>query len=440
MTMNNTLIELTGVTQYGPGSVDLSNVEVTTNISFSQTAGISSLKDGDVVLENVTVGGSYNAGLSIVSSSLDVLDSRIDLDGGIFGIRASDSNILRMEGLDINGTGTGMEAYNCTFEGSIIGSSISTTYLGLSFNGNNPVTVERTTIRGSGYGMTSSAPLEMVNVTLEGNQVGLLVEGGSIVQMQDCTFQDFQQWAIEDETWVQRDYSENTFIPANSSLGTIAWWGWTNIEVYGPGDIPVSGAEVVIESSMGSRIPVQGNIVGVIWGYLGRQDSFNMVSYTAEVRWGNAFTSVNFTPEKNTPLEVHLPLTDLWIKEVSHEGDTVEVTVMCNGSEAKEMTVQLTIDGKLKPSFRTNINESEEKTVSFKLTDVEPGEHEVEVYVRSNDEYSGMDGYLLENNGMNVGIDVPMEEREANTYIFIWGMVILTVVTLVVIIMLQKKD
>jgi hypothetical protein len=33
-----------------------------------------------------------------------------------------------------------------------------------------------------------------------------------------------------------------------------------------------------------------------------------------------------------------------------------------------------------------------------------------------------------------------MEEREANTYIFIWGMAVLAIVSLVVMIMLQKKD
>jgi hypothetical protein len=288
--------------------------------------------------------------------------------------------------------------------------------------------------------MTSSAPLEMVNVTLEENEVGLLVEEGSIVQMRDCIFSEYGQWAIEDETWTERYHEENMFIPSNSSLGTIAWWGWTTIEVYGPGDIPVSGAEVVIESSLGSRFAIQGNIFGAIWGYEDLEGTVVPVTYTAEVNWGSASTTVNFTPEEDTPVKVILPMTDLWIKEVVHEEDTVEVTVVCNGSRAHEMTVQLTVDGKLRAPFRIDINETEEKTISFQLTDVEPGEYVVEAYVRSNDEYSGMDGYLLDNNGMKIEIQVPMAEREANTYIFIWGMVVLAIVSLVVIIMLQKKD
>jgi hypothetical protein len=408
-------------------------------MSFTQTAGISSLGQGSVILDDVTITGSFNAGISIVSSSLSMNDTFIDLPGGIFGIRGTDSEVHRSSNIRVLGTGTGMELFNCSMELPLTGSGFDTTTLGLSFKGNNPVEIVSTTISNALYGITASAPLEMKDVELKDVQVGVLLEMGSMVEMENCTFDNFGQWAIEDETWESRSYEGNNFLPSNTSIGEVAWWGWTEISVLGPDRIPVTGAEIILESSLGSRYQVQGPQFGAIWGYLDNDGIEHDVTYKVEVNWGTAMTEMNFTPSEDHILEIHLPMTDLSVESIEYDDGEVLVTIQCNGSEARETEIELHIDGKYYPPFRTSIQAGEEKTISFEVEGIEDGRHDVSVRIRSNEEYSGVDGYLQSNNELSAQINIDRDD-DGMIYLLIFGSAVASILFLIAIILIQRRD
>jgi hypothetical protein len=410
-------------------------------MSYSQTAAISSINGGTLHLNDVTITGSFNAGISAVSSTVWANNISIDLKGQIFGFRGTDTVVLKSNGITVSGTEIGIELYNCSLESSIFDTHIDTSYFGLSFKGNNPIEITSCVVNGSAYGITSNAPLTMTNVTLSNNQIGLLIEDNSIVGMSDCTFEGFGQWAIEDETWESRFFpGGNVFIPSNTSIGTYAWWGWIVLGIYGPDNIEISGAEVSIQSSLGSNFSVQGSDIGVIWGYGNETDETILVSYNVKAKWGTATAEGEFSPQKGVEIKIVLPLTDIILKDIQYLDGSAQVKIECNGSEAGEVQVDVFVDGKVQEPARIMIGEGEEKTVIVDLDNIRQGKHELQAVVSSNNEYSGTNGYLQDNNGKTVEIEVEDDEDRGLISIILLALIFVFISFLIGITMLQRQD
>ncbi|MGA1873042.1 MAG: right-handed parallel beta-helix repeat-containing protein, partial [Thermoplasmatota archaeon] len=341
MKIKDTVVDRTGITQYGKGELHLDDVLISSNISFSQTAGISVIDDVDLHIEGLVMNGTFNAGIHSIESRLYLENSSMEFTDGLFGISASDSIIHRLENISIEGAGTGIELVNCSVESVLKGNTVKGSFVGINVQGNNPFSMIDSMISGPSYGLTSNAPMTVNNITFVDNDVGLLIEDGSDVTVSGCRFENFSQWAIEDETWTERYHSENTYVPTETSLGLVAWWGWLEIDIIGPGRIPVSGAEVVLESSLGSRFSVQATNVGAIWGYEGTDGDIGAVDYKIEAKWGTARKDMDFVPEKGRVVEVELPLADIKINDVKYENGKAIITVLSDRSDARVFGQQL---------------------------------------------------------------------------------------------------
>ncbi|MBN1538717.1 MAG: hypothetical protein JW939_01125, partial [Candidatus Thermoplasmatota archaeon] len=244
----------------------------------------------------------------------------------------------------------------------------------------------------------------------------------------------------EDETWVERYYPDNEYVPSNESLGIIAWWGWLDLEVLGPGGIPVSGAEVVLSSSMGSRLVVQDTRVGTIWSYRGTDGKLWSVNYTVEARWGTARTDMDLIPAEGRKVEMVLPLTDIYLSDIRCEEGRALITVMSNRSAAKEVTVEVFVDGKSWNHEVIEIAADDTTNVSMELPKLDIGSHTIEAKASSRYEYSGMDGYLLSNNQKKTEITIERERDDGYVSIMLAGLVTCSVALLIGLIVLRRKD
>jgi len=440
ITLKGTNVELTGITQYGQGKVEIRDSTVTTNLSFSQTAGISVMSGAELSIEGLKLDGSFNAGIHVTESTIAVKSSEIDIADGLFGFSASDSVIEVLEGLKVTGTGTGIELVNCSIDGEFSSNEINSSYIGINVQGNNPFMITDTSVSGSTFGITSNAPMTLSNISFIANDVGLLIEDGYAVNVSGCSFEKFGQWAIEDETWTERAFPGNNFEPSESSIGIIAWWGWLEINTIGPGGIPVLGADIIIRSSLGSNLTVRATDVGVIWGYRMLDGGKGAVNYTLEAKWGTAKEDMEFVPEKDKVVEVVIPLTDISISDMEVSNGQALVTVQANRSTARDVMVEVFVDGVSWDQKTVEVPADSERTVTIDLPTLEEGAHSIEAKISSRDEYSGMNGYLQVNNAKSMDISVDREPDNGLINVLLVSLVVLAVGALLVLILLRRKE
>ncbi|MBN1538530.1 MAG: hypothetical protein JW939_00155, partial [Candidatus Thermoplasmatota archaeon] len=198
MTIKDLIIDETGVNHYGQGRIDIINTRVFSSIPYTQTAGLSFVEGPDVSIDGLEVTGSFNAGVYLDTGSISVEDALIDIPGGIFGLSASDSMVGGLTNLTITGPETGIGLYQCNFEGALSSSVIEASHIGIDLHGNGPISIRDSSVAGSSYGMVASAPFKIEDSLFKDNEVCLLIEDGSAVNVTGCRFQDFRQWAIED--------------------------------------------------------------------------------------------------------------------------------------------------------------------------------------------------------------------------------------------------
>lgn len=440
MTIKDMVIDQMGVNHYGQGRIDILDTRVFSSIPYTQTAGLSFVEGPAVSIDGLEVNGSFNAGVYIDSGSISVEDAQIDIPEGIFGLSASDSMVEDLKNLTITGPEAGIELQDCLFEGDLSSSRIEASYIGISLHGNGPFSMHDSTIAGSSYGLAASAPFKVEGSLFTDNEVCLLIEDGSAVNVTACRFVNFGQWAVEDETWVESNYPYNEYLPSNESHGVIAWWGWLDLEVMGPGEIPVSGAEVVLSSSLGSRLVVQDTRVGAIWGYRGADGKVEAVNYTLEAKWGTARTNMDVIPMEDRDLKIVLPLTDIYLSHIEYEEGRALITVMSNRSAAKEVTVEVFVDGRSWNHEVIEISADDERTVSMELPKLDTGAHTIEARASSRYEYSGLDGYLLGNNARTTDITIERERDDGYVSIMLAGLISFSIAMLIGIILLRRKD
>jgi hypothetical protein len=443
VTMDSCVVDQTGITQLGEGDVLLRDVVISTNISFTQSASFSALEGADIELENVEILGSFNGGLSISDSRASFRNVSISLDDGVFGIRASDTHIASMDQLSIDGVSFGIEMDNSTMDRSISRSVVRSIEFGIALRGNSPIRIQDSEVHEARYGVVTSSPLFLDNTTMVGNVVGLLAEDSSIEQVEGCTFTGYTQWGIEDETWQPGSYPGNLFEPSETGLGQVAWWGWVDIEVWGPDGISVVGADVMLEqkSGKGSIYEVDGESIGLVWGFTDGSGNESEMRYDATARWGNSRKEVfDFLPEKGKALSIQLNLTDIWIKDLEFEDGSARVTVACEGSEAKDVEVLLLVDGIEYNSHRMEIEAGEVKNVAIPLSGIEPGHHTITAVVSSNDEYKLMNGYLQGNNAVEIEEFVRPERDDGELGLLLVGIVAGVFLLLLLLIFIRKQD
>ncbi|MGA1847861.1 MAG: NosD domain-containing protein [Thermoplasmatota archaeon] len=443
VSLRSCTVDQTGITQLGEGDLSLRDVIIQTNISFTQTAAFSALEGADIDLENIEITGTFNGGLSVSDSRGSFQNISVTLSDGVFGLRISDTQITEMYGIYVDGVSYGMELDNSTIGGSISGSMVRSQEFGIALRGNNIISIKDSEVQGARYGIVTGSPLKMENVTMKENQVGLLSEDSSILQLEDCTFSGYTQWGIEDETWEPVSYPDNEFIPGETGLGQIAWWGWVDIEVTTPDGLSVMGADVTLEqtSGQGSRYEVKGDSIGLVWGFTDGSGIESEMRYDAAARWGNARSELHdFLPSKDRTLSIQLNMTDIWVKSVVVEDGTVHVVVACEGSDAKDVEVQLLIDDFEFDSQRLEIDAEEEMTIDFPLNDVQSGDHRITVVVSSNDEYRLMNGYLQENNILEITEFVRPERDDGELGLILVGIAAVVISLLLLLIFIRKQD
>ncbi|MGA1793288.1 MAG: hypothetical protein ACMUHM_05005 [Thermoplasmatota archaeon] len=440
ISMKDTEVEMTGITHYGPGMVSIKDSLVTTNLSFSQTAGISVMNGGHLVIDGLQLDGSFNAGIHTLESRVSLRNSEINITDGLFGLSASDSIIEDLISTKIVGVGTGIELVNCSADGTFASNVLETSFIGFNVQGNNPFTLVDSIVMGSTYGITSGAPLVLTNISFLTNEVGLLIEDSSAVNITGCRFEEFGQWAIEDETWSERAYPGNHFEPSQKSIGLIAWWGWLEIDIVGPSGIPVLGADVVLQSSLGSRYTVQTADVGAIWGYRKIDGGTGTVNYTVEAKWGTARKDIEFVPEKGKAVEVMIPLTDISVKGLAIRDGNAVVMVHANRSGAREVTVEMFVDGANWNHEIVEVQADSERAVTIELPELDEGTHTIEARVSSRDEYSGMNGYLQANNVMSTEVSIERERDDGLVNVLLVSLVVLSIGALLVLILLRRKE
>jgi len=443
VSLTNCTVDQTGITQLGEGDVFLRDVIISTNISFTQTAGFSALEGANIEIDNVEIKGSFNGGLSI-SQGQAVLDGvEIALDDGVFGIRSSDTHIRTMEDLSISGVLFGIELGNSILDNGINGSVVDTRDIGIALQGNSLIRIYDTEVHRAEHGIVTSSPVVLENVTMSGNMVGLLSEDSSITRIENCRFVDYGQWGIEDETWDRSSYQGNVFEPSETGLGQVAWWGWVDIEVSGPDGISVVGAEVILKqtSGHGSQYGVEGDKIGLVWGFTDGSGSEKEMRYNATARWGNARSNVSdFLPERGKTLSFHLNMTDIWIKNLEFVKGVARVTVACRGSEAKDVEVVILVDGSEYNSRRLEIGTDEERTVEIPLSGIYDGPHSIRAVASTDDEYSLMNGYLQENNAMEIEGLVRPERDDGKLGLLLLGIALGIILLLMFAILMRKQD
>jgi hypothetical protein len=443
VSLNSCDVDQTGITQIGKGDLVLRDVMITTNISFTQTAAFSALEGADIEMESVGISGTFNGGLSVSDSRGYFNNVSIDLEDGVFGSRISNTRITKINGMRVTGVSYGIELDNSTLGEPITGSTVNSREFGIALRGQSMINIEDTEVRGARYGIVTSSPLILANATMKDNQVGLLAEDSSIINVEDCNFIGYTQWGIEDETWEPSSYPDNVFFPGETGLGQVAWWGWVDIEVTDREGISVLGADVTLEqkSGQGSRYEVRGDSIGLVWGFTGGSGNESEMRYDASARWGNAHNEIHeFLPQKDQTLTIQLNMTDIWVKRVFLNEGAAFVVVVCEGSEAKDVEVQLLIDDFEFNTRRLEMTAGEEITVEFPLNDVEPGNHRIIAAVSSNDEYKLMNGYLQENNAVEIEDLVRPEKDDGELGLLLVGIAAGVILLLLLLIFIRKQD
>ncbi|MEA3558662.1 MAG: right-handed parallel beta-helix repeat-containing protein [Candidatus Thermoplasmatota archaeon] len=442
ITLHRTVVYGSGISQIGKGRAILDGLEVFTDLPFTSTAGIYCLDAEPVSINNVSVNGTYNGGISAIRTPVDVCDVTIDLPEGIIAIELKDLDITGMRNISSSGTELGIFIHNCTSTRSISNISVDSSQRGMDLNGNDPISLEGIEMIGSRTGISVRAPTILVNSLLKDNDVGVMIEKGSMVRLEGCVFLNYSIWAIEDETWSEGTWSNNTFQGGTESYGEIAWWGWMPIEVTGPGNIRIQGTELTVDTPFGPSFKMYSDKVGLIWGYDNGESVIDQVSYGIIARWGTATRNISYVVKKDETISIEIPMTDLWVGNVSLEDNIVLIEIGCNGSDAKEVTVTLLVDGVEWNTYRTTLSAGETRIVEIQHPDLGTGDHDFSASVSSQDEYKGEMKAYLENNEASFKGTIHEHESmaEGGVLLIIACLSILSILFLIVPILLKRQD
>jgi len=317
---------------------------------------------------------------------------------------------------------------------------INTSRTGIQTDGPGSVNIFDTIVDRAAYGLISSGHVNLANTTFTNNQIGMLMEGGYRIEQVDCSIINYSSYGVEIETW---DHTSS--IPINMTGGTdaradLAFWGRMDIRVQGPNGEDVEGATLNLESNMGMDNQISKGSIGLIWGYRQWTTPINYVQYTLTGSWGNAEDSVEFSVTRGGIVELVLPLTDIHIDDLKLKNGDAVVDLGANWTEAREVTITVYLDGSYRFSKRISLSEGENVTMELPLGDVEAGKHELKAVISSNDEYTGMNGMLQNNNEMIIEIDTNEDDKDGGLQVVPIILLIVAILFIILVILFKRKD
>ncbi|MFO8050963.1 MAG: right-handed parallel beta-helix repeat-containing protein [Thermoplasmatota archaeon] len=431
-----------GISQVGAGDAVVRGVDISSRLPFTSTAGIYSIDADSMTIEDVNISGTYNGGISSVRTPTSVSITSIVLPNGTISMELNDLEVRRLSDIHSDGCDLGIFMSNCSSPDTISNISVRSGIRGMDIRGNDPLTLQDIEIYGGHTGMSVGAPSVILNSVFSENKVGLIIEDSSVVDLYGNTFIDYSVWGIEEESWSPVIWSNNTFNGSQKSRGSHAWWGWVPVEVTGPKDVEIKGAEVIVNGPFGSGFEVHGDRAGLIWGYRKGEKTVSEVTYEVRASWGTAEDTVLYEAAEGEVLSMDLPMTDVRIDDLRLDNGDLLVSIGCSGSKANEITLTVYVDDIEWTTFRTTLGENANKTVRLQELGLPSEKHSVNVTVSSKEEYNGASGIYLNNNKASISghTDEGVGENNGTLLIILACLVSLSVLSFLVPIMLRRRD
>jgi hypothetical protein len=430
-----------GTSLVGNGKLELEDTRIDSNISFSNSIAAISCEGGSLVARNLTLNGTYGGGIYADESNLAMEDIKIILPYSQYGVRAIRSSASSISGVSVSGSDEGMKFDQCQGNQFMENISIMGSNRGFQYSGPGFLEIDGIMISNSSYGMVLEGHARLRNSTIEETVIGLILESeGNLVEA-DCIISDFTGWGVQVESWEEPDLDGIVFKSGENARSNISMWGRINIGVKGPGGEDIEGADIDIESELGKMSGLESGEINLVWGYLDSSETIRKVRYQISARWGNAHGNHSFEVNKDEDLDIILPMTDISIIDLSRNGDEASITVVANGSRANDVRLTLYLDGSYRFSRKLSLEDvGEEVTVEMPIGKLDEGTYELSVTAASNDEYSGMNGILLQNNEFTIEIKEEGDTGDNSLQIAAIVLAVVAALLLIVTLLLRRRD
>ncbi|MDG6224184.1 MAG: NosD domain-containing protein [Candidatus Thermoplasmatota archaeon] len=402
-TLDECIVDSYSITMHGQGSLSISDSTFISDMAFySEVASISATGGCDLTAMDVSISGSYTTGIYSGGSGVNISNVTIELENALFGLKFDEARIQHVEDVSIHGVHTGISLYECHSVNDVVplsDSAVHSSGIGVLCANTQRIFLGRFTIDGADIGVRSSAPLDLRDCNFKDNDIGLLLEGGGVNDIENCRFENYSVWAIQEQTWDETDYPLNMFIPGVDSPGRTSWWSYVDIGTVGPGGFPIMGAKLVLESHIGSYHRSPGRI-DLIWGYVKEYGTIVDVDYSMTAYWGISNKVIPIRPEMGLMVDVEIPLADPYIEALTVEEGSAIIKVAMVGEGEAHAIVKLSLDGVLLRRETVMITEDRGSEIRVPLGEIPEGLHIIEAELSSQDEYS--DASFRANNLVNV--------------------------------------
>ncbi len=438
-----------GVSITDGGTLIVNDTGFTSNVTFSSGAAAISATDGvDIVIEDVRIVGTYNAGMFTSFCNVEIRGADIELPGGIYGLKFDNCSMSPLSKIYVEGCDIGVSFIGCSGDLVLSESHIDNAYYGVILYGPSPLTIDDIVVNRTTKGIVSYGPVLINNTRFITNGVCISITDDKLLQVNNTRFEAFEFWGIMVQTWEDgiTYYDHNTYIGTGDAFGDIAFYGIVDIRVVGPEGITVKGAEIWIRSPFGTSEKMGQGDLEIIWGYLDGGALVDDLDYTANSSWAPAEGSTDFRMEEGLSVEVFLPLVDVWVRYVAVEGEKALVNLTVSGTDTRAVSLWIYIDGAFSHALTTDLTVGTDVQLEIDLSNASTGEHTVSVEAHSSDEWNGNSGILQENNKMTESFEVKMtesfEEREdtGDELLLIYLLVIGAILLFIVPILLRRKE
>lgn len=440
VTINDSIMDGTGTSLMGTGNLTITNSLVTSNTSFANSIAAISCEGGSLRMKDIRVNGTYGGAVYASDAEVNISDLEVDLPVSQYGVRLLESCPRLIDGLEITGSQTAVEIYQCPGMISISNTKVESVFRGLSISGPGMVNITNLSIDNASYGILTSTSTRITNAHVNNVEIGLILEGDWDIEGENNIVSNFSRWGVQAQTWDEVTVPGISFQPGNDAISNISYWGPIEIIIKGPYGEEIEGADIDINSVLGRSSGIESGSVGMVWGYFIPDSEPVLIDYNITGSWGNANASTTVKVSEAMTVELVLPMTDISIQDMKRKGGDVVVTLISNGSKANDVKITLYVDGTYRFSQKVSLKKGVETDLEMPIGDLEEGDHEILVSVRSNDEYSGMNGILLENNEMVLSVSEEGESGDNWLRILAIALALVAVILIIVTLLLRRRD
>ncbi len=430
-----------GVSITDGGTLIINDTGFTSNITFSSGAAAISATDGvDIVIEDIRIAGTYNAGMFTSFCEVDVRGVDIDLPGGIHGLKFDNCSLSPISDIYVRECDIGVSFIGCSGDLALRESHIDNAYYGVILHGPSPLVIDDIVVNRTTTGVISYGPVLINNTRFVTNGVCISIKDDELLQVSNTRFEAFDFWGIMVQTWEDKvSFSDqNAFIGAEGAFGDVAFYGIVHIRAIGPDNITVHGAEIWIRSPFGTSDRMGQGDLEIIWGYLDEGALVDDLDYTANSSWAPAEGSTDFRMKEGLSVEVYLPLVDVWVISVEVEDGKAFVDLTVTGTDSNAVSLSVHIDGAYYETLTADLSVGDVVQLELDMPDLSEGLHTISVKASSADEWDGSGGILQENNEMTESF----KEREdtGDELLLIYLLVVGAILLFIVPILLRKKE